>query len=90
MSSDIALLEQAWLRAETTVDEMKQQALKATAELAKMRQARGEDGSDLSVMIATIEQLRTRQEEAEQTASAAFDRYWMAQGRIKDSGSAHA
>lgn len=87
MSIDIALLEQAWLKAETTVDEMKQEALKAAAELAKMR---GEGGNDFSVLVATIEQLKARQEEAEQTASDAFDRYWMAQSKAKDSGSAYA
>ena len=90
MSNDIALLEQAWLKAETTVDEMKQAARTATAELAKMRQARGENGDEFSVLVAMIEQLETRQQEAEQTASAAFDRYWMAQGETKDSGSAYA
>jgi len=90
MSIDIALLEQAWLKAETAVDEMKQEALKAASELARMRQTQEVDGNDFSVLVATIEQLKVRQEEAEQTASDAFDRYWLAQGKAKDSGSAYA
>ncbi len=90
MSIDIALLEQAWLKAETAVDEMKQEALKAASELARMRQTQEGDGNDFSVLVATIEQLKVRQQEAEQTASAAFDRYWLAQGKDKGSGSAYA
>ena len=90
MSIDIAHLEQAWLQAETAADALKHEALKASAELARMRQAPAEDGRDFSVLVATIEQLKARQEEAERTASAAFDRYWMAQANGKDSGSAYA
>jgi phage shock protein A len=91
MSSDVAQLEQAWLQAETAADALKQEALKAHAELARMQQTLGGDGNDVSVLVASIEQLKARQEEAERTASAAFDRYWMAQhGNGKDTGSAYA
>lgn len=90
MSMDLTQLEQAWLKAETAADALKHEALKASAELAKIRQARGEGGKELSVLIATVEQLRARQEEAERTASDAFDRYWMAQSNGRNSGSAYA
>ncbi len=90
MSIDIAQLEQAWLNAETAADTLKQEALKASAELTRMRQAPEVDGKDFSVLVASIEQLKMRQEEAERTASAAFDRYWTAQGNGKDTGSAYA
>ncbi len=90
MSSDVAQLEQAWLQAETAADALKQEALKAHAELARMQQALGRNGNDLSVLVASVEQLKARQEEAERAASAAFDRYWTAQGNGKDTGSAYA
>ncbi len=90
MSTEIAQLEQAWLQAETAADALKHKALKASAELARMRQAPGENGKDFSVLVATVEQLEARQQEAERTASAAFDRYWMAQGNGKGNGSAYA
>ncbi len=90
MSIDIAQLEQAWLKAETAADELKQETTRASNELARKRQARGEDGQDWAVLAATVEQLKVRQEEAERTASAAFDRYWLAQGNGGSSGSAYA
>lgn len=90
MSIDIAQLERAWLQAETAADALKHEALKASAELARMRQAPGENGKDYDLLVATIEQLKMRQEEAERTASAAFDRYWTAQGNGRDAGSAYA
>ena len=90
MSTDIAQLEQAWLQAETAADALKNEALKASAELARMRKAAAGNGKDLSTLVATIEQLKARQEEAERTASAAFDRYWVAQGNGKSNGSAYA
>mgnify|MGYP001040527137 FL=1 len=89
MSTEIALLERAWLEAETAADALKLEASKASAELARMRQSAGANGTDLSTLVATVEQLKARQEEAERAASAAFDRYWAAQGNGKDSGSAN-
>lgn len=89
MSTEIALLEQAWLEAETAADALKLEAAKASAELARMRQSAGANGADLSALVAMVEQLKGRQEEAERAASAAFDRYWAAQGNGKDSGSAY-
>ena len=90
MSTEIAQLERAWLQAEAAADALKHEASKASAELARVRQTPGANGKDFSVLVATIEQLKTRQEEAERTASAAFDRYWTAQSNGKDSGSAYA
>ena len=90
MSSEIAQLERAWLKAEAVVDELKQEASKASAELARMRQVRGEETRDLSARATTVEQLMARREEAERTASAAFDRYWSAQTHGSGSGSAYA
>ncbi|MCL4764764.1 MAG: hypothetical protein KJZ80_00845 [Hyphomicrobiaceae bacterium] len=90
MSNELAQLEQAWLEAETAADELKQEATKASDELARKRQARSEDGQDCTVLAATIEQLKARQEEAERKASAAFDRYWVAQGNGRNAGSAYA
>lgn len=90
MSIEIAQLEQAWLKAESTVDELKHEALKANAELARMRQTWGEEGNDFGMLVTMVEQLKARQEEAERTASAAFDLYWSAQSNGRDSGSAYA
>jgi len=90
MSTEIAQLERAWLQAEAAADALKHEASKVSAELARVRQVPGANGKDFSVLVATIEQLKTRQEEAERTASAAFDRYWTAQSNGKDTGSAYA
>ena len=90
MSMELAQLEQAWLQAETAADALKQDVLRATAELARMRLARGEDQKDWGVLAATVEQLKARQEEAEKTASAAFDHYWVARANGRDTGSAYA
>jgi len=88
MSTEIALLERAWLEAETAADALKLEASKASAELAHMRQTAGA-GTDLSALVAMVEQLKARHAEAERAVSAAFDRYWAAQGNGKDSGSAN-
>ena len=91
MSIEISQLEQAWLKAETAADEVKQEAMRLTAELAKRRPSRGEDGQDYKALVLSIEKLKSRQEEAERTASAAFDRYWSAQNMGRGgSGSAYA
>ena len=90
MSIEISQLEQAWLKAETAADELKHEASKASAELARMRLARGENGKDFGSLAVMIEQRKARQEEAERTASAAFDRYWSAQSSGRESGSAYA
>jgi hypothetical protein len=86
MSIDISQLEQAWLEAETLADEAKHEALRLSRELAMQRETRGEGGHDVNTLVTTIEQLKARQEEAERTASAAFDRFWSAQGSRNDGG----
>ena len=89
MSVELSQLEQAWLAAETMADEVKQQALRLSAELAKCRQLRGEQGQevqDVTVLISTVEMLKAKQQEADRTASAAFDRFWTA----KSNGSGKA
>lgn len=88
MSIDISQLEKAWLKAETAVDEAKYEARRLKLELE--RQGQGETTQDYGTLIVTVEQLKARQEEAERTASAAFDRYWLAQGKgSRESGSAY-
>jgi len=90
MSIDISQLEQAWLRAETAADEVKSEARRLKLEL-EQRHGRGENTRDYGKLIVTVEQLKARQEEAERTASAAFDRYWLAQSNgSRESGSAYA
>jgi seryl-tRNA synthetase len=90
MSIDISQLEKAWLKAETAADEVKQEAMRLKAEL-EQHNGRGENGHDYGKLIVTVEQLKARQEEAERTASAAFDRFWVAQGNgSSGSGSAYA
>ena len=88
MTIDISQLEKAWLKAETAADEVKHEAMRVKAELEQ--HGRGENGNDYGKLIVIVEQLEARREEAERTASAAFDRYWSAQGKGNgNSGSAY-
>jgi hypothetical protein len=91
MSVELSQLERAWLAAETQADEARQ-ALRLSEELAR-RQMRGEGAQDADVvtLVSNVAKLKARQEEAERTASAAFDRFWSARNGVgQAAASAHA
>jgi hypothetical protein len=91
MSVELSQLEQAWLAAESIADEARL-ALKRSEELAR-RQVRAEEGkkeAEVVVLASNVEQLKAQQEEAERTASAAFDRFWSARNGSTSAGSAYA
>jgi transcription elongation GreA/GreB family factor len=91
MSVELSQLEQAWLAAETQADEARQ-ALRLSEELAR-RQLRGEGAheADVVTLASKVAVLRARQEEAERTASAAFDRFWSARNSAgQAANTAHA
>jgi hypothetical protein len=91
MSVELSQLERAWLAAETQADEARQ-ALRLSEELAR-RQLRGEGAheADVVTLASKVAVLRARQEEAERTASAAFDRFWSARNSAgQAANTAHA
>jgi hypothetical protein len=80
MSMDIVQLEQAWLQAETAADAAKREAMRASEELAR-RNSKVVDATEIKVLLSTVEQAKLRQDQAERTASAAFDQLWQAKGQ---------
>lgn len=77
MRLEVAQLEQAWLQAEAIADEAKKEAERAKLALHK-HNGKVVDASAVRVLLTTVEQAKQRQEEAEQVASAAFDKFWQA------------
>ena len=73
MALNIEKLEQDWLAAESTADQLRAAALQADAELERANGAKG-----IRVTIDDVEQLHARHAAAEKAASDAFDRLWSA------------
>lgn len=84
MSIDIGELEKAWLEAETMADEAKRAAKKYDEELKK-RNARTKDGGEIKVLVSSLEEAKAKQEQAERSASDAFDKLWQAKSRTNGS-----
>ena len=80
MSMNIAQLEQVWLQAETSADAARREAVRASEELAR-RNSKVVDAAEIKILLSTVEQAKLRQDQAEQTASAAFDQLWQAKGQ---------
>lgn len=87
MSIDINELEKAWLAAETMADEAKRRARQVDAEVTQVK-TKAREGTEIKVLISSLEEAKARQEQAERSASDAFDRLW--QAKSSKSGGAAA
>jgi hypothetical protein len=87
MSTKVQQLEQAWLMAEAIADQARHEALQAD-EAVKNQTTAVAGGTEVTVLLSTAEELHARHEQAERTASEAFDRLWQAQST--DKGQMHA
>lgn len=90
MSINHSELEHAWLQAETAAEEAKHAALRASEELERRRGAKARKSNDITILLTNVEEARARQDEAERTASAAFDRLWQAKEQRNGRGNGHA
>jgi hypothetical protein len=85
MLMEVTQLEQAWLQAEAIADEAKKEAERASHAL-HVKNGKVCDATEVKVLLTHAQQAKQRQEEAEQRANAAFDRFWQA----KDQRQVHA
>jgi hypothetical protein len=90
MASDVWVLEQAWLKAETIVDRTRCEAMRASERLVDTRE-KAAHGANKEIVVlltkveTTVETLRARHEAAERQANDLFDRLLEA----KAQGGAH-
>jgi 1,6-anhydro-N-acetylmuramate kinase len=89
MSVDIRELEKAWLEAETVADEAKRAARQYDDELKK-RNSKAKDGGEVKILITSLEEAKARQEQAERSASDAFEKLWQAKSGSNGSATAYA
>lgn len=89
MSIDIRELEKAWLEAETQADEAKRAARQYDDEIKK-RNARTKDGGEIKILVSSLEEAKAKQEQAERSASDAFDKLWQAKSVGNGSATAFA
>lgn len=85
MSINIAQLEQSWLQAEAKADVAKREVKQASDDLQRNNDGKVVDAAQVKILMYTAEQARTRQAEAERTASAAFDLLWQAKSQGQQS-----
>ena len=81
MDGDIGRLEQAWIEAETRADHIRELALEAERIAEELKSTKDRAGNEVTVLLTKAEQLHARHQQAERSASEAFDRLWHAKGQ---------
>jgi hypothetical protein len=81
MASDVERLEQAWIEAETTADHIRELAREAERIADELKRTTDRNGNDVTVLLSKAEHLHARHQQAEKSASEAFDRLWQAKGQ---------
>ena len=80
MSSEISMLEQAWLQAETIADKARYEAM-ALDEVLEAKRRAVKDESEILVLTTNVEKAKAKHKRAEQMAAETFDRLWQAKSQ---------
>jgi hypothetical protein len=80
MSSEISMLEQAWLQAETIADKARYEAM-ALDEVLEAKRTAVKDETEILVLTTTVEKAKAKHKRAEQMAAETFDRLWQAKSQ---------